>query len=80
VLKKKHSTTTDEDTRYTGTVLGKPTERRTIKVEGSEISSLKEWAERMRNPTNAPSALSSSRRQSSELSTLGDEEMEDLVS
>lgn len=80
VLKKKHSTAMDEDARYTGTVLGKPAERRAIKVEGGEITSLKEWAERTRNPPKPPSANSSSRRQSSELSTLGDEEMADLVS
>lgn len=69
----------DEDARYTGTVLGKPAERRVIKVEGGEITSLKEWAERTRNPPK-PLSADMSRRQSSELSTLGDEEMADLVS
>jgi transcription initiation factor TFIID subunit 3 len=80
VLKKKHSTTADEDSRYTGTVLGKPAGRTAIKVEGSEITSLKEWVERTRNPPQSNSAFPSSRRQSSELSSLGDEDMEDLVS
>ncbi len=79
VLKKKHSTTADEDSRYVGTILGRPAERRVIKVEGGEIGSLKEWAERMKNPPKSTSAFSSSRRQSSVLSSLGDEDMEDMV-
>jgi len=77
VLKKKHSTT-DEDTRYIGTILGRPAEPRTIKVEGSEVASLKEWAERLKNPPKPASTMPSSRRQSSALSSLGDEIMEDM--
>jgi len=75
-LKKKHSTT-DEDSRYTGTVLGKPAEPRVVKVEGSDISSLKEWSERLKKPVQ-PTSLISSRRQSSVLSSLGDATMEDM--
>ncbi|PMD41937.1 hypothetical protein L207DRAFT_582358 [Hyaloscypha variabilis F] len=77
VLKKKH-TTSDEDTRYVGTMLGKPAEPRIIKVEGSEITSLKEWAERLKNPPNPASTMPSSRRQSSALSSLGDVTVEEM--
>jgi len=77
VLKKKHSTT-DEETRYIGTVLGKPAEPRIVKVEGSEVASLKEWAERLKNPPKPESTMPSSRRQSSALSSLGDETVEDM--
>lgn len=75
-LKKKHSTT-DEDTRYNGTVLGKPAELRPVKVEGSEVDSLREWAERLKGPKQSTSLISS-RRQSSVLSSLGDATMEDM--
>jgi len=47
VLKKKHSTT-DEDSRYNGTVLGKPAEPRAIKVEGGEITNIREWESKLR--------------------------------
>ncbi|KAE8445921.1 hypothetical protein EG329_012700 [Mollisiaceae sp. DMI_Dod_QoI] len=77
-LKKKHSTG-DEETRYNGTVLGKPAEPRAVKVEGSDIASLKEWAEKLKNPPGPISVhTSSSRRQSSALSSLGDEMMLDM--
>jgi len=77
VLKKKHSTT-DEDSRYTGTVLGKPAEPRAVHIEGGEITSMKEWVERLKNSANSKSTSAvSSRRQSSALSSLEDmEEME----
>ncbi|PBP26275.1 bromodomain associated protein [Diplocarpon rosae] len=75
-LKKKHATA-DEDSRYNGTLLGKPAEPRVVKVEGSEITSVKEWAERLQKPAENAS-LPSSRRASSALSSLGDDEMEDM--
>ncbi|CAL3966232.1 hypothetical protein PZA11_002950 [Diplocarpon coronariae] len=75
-LKKKHATT-DEDSRYNGTLLGKPAEPRVVKVEGSEITSVKEWVERLQKPAGNAS-LTSSRRPSSALSSLGDDEMEDM--
>jgi len=77
VLKKKHSTT-DEDSRYTGTVLGKPAELRKVKVEGGDITSMKEWANRLKQSANTNSTPGlSSRRQSSALSSLADmDEME----
>lgn len=78
VLKKKHSVA-DEDSRYTGTVLGKPAEPRAVRIEGAEFTSLKEWTERMRGSpskeTNKTISIMSSRRQSSALSSLGDESM-----
>ncbi|KAI9052763.1 hypothetical protein LZ554_003036 [Drepanopeziza brunnea f. sp. 'monogermtubi'] len=75
-LKKKHSAP-DEDSRYNGTLLGKPTEPRAVKVEGGDVTSIKDWAERLKNSAQATS-LVSSRRQSSALSSLGDDEMEDM--
>jgi len=77
VLKKKHSTA-DEDSRYNGTILGKPADRRNVKVEGSEVTSLKEWADKLKSPLQTVSTMASSRRQSSALSSLGDETMEDM--
>jgi len=77
VLKKKHSTT-DEDLRFTGTILGKAAEPRVVKVEGGDITSMKEWADRLKVsslPSKTTSALSS-RRQSSDLSSL--EDMDDM--
>jgi transcription initiation factor TFIID subunit 3 len=78
VLKKKHSTT-DEDTRYVGTILGKAAEPRAVKVEGGEVASVKEWVEMLKasNSKSTTSAISS-RRQSSVLSSLGDQVMEDM--
>ncbi|KAG4412122.1 hypothetical protein IFR04_014743 [Cadophora malorum] len=75
VLKQKHAAA-DEDSRYTGTLLGKPAELRAVKVEGGDISSVKEWAERLQNPATSTS-IQSSRRQSSALSSL-DDTMEDM--
>lgn len=46
MLKKKHSTT-DEDARYVGTLIGKPVEMRPIQIEGAEITSITEWATRL---------------------------------
>jgi transcription initiation factor TFIID subunit 3 len=68
VLKKKHSTA-DEESRYFGTILGKPAEPRTIKVEGGDMTSVKEWADRLKTTSQATSILSS-RQQSSALSSL----------
>lgn len=68
----------DEDSRYTGTVLGKPGEPRAVKIEGADFTSVQEWAERLKGPTKEtpfPSSVMSSRRQSSVLSSLGDESM-----
>jgi len=78
VLKKKHSTT-DEDSRYHGTLLGKAAEPRIVKVEGGEISSVKEWADRLRTSSKAtPTPMLSSRAQSSALSSVGDQVMDDM--
>ncbi|TVY54874.1 Transcription initiation factor TFIID subunit 3 [Lachnellula cervina] len=76
-LKKKHNTTTEGDTRYNGTILGKPAEPRAVKVEGGDISSVKEWAERLKRPRQDTSIVSS-RRQSSVLSSLADEMMDGI--
>ena len=79
-LKKKHSAADDENSRYNGTVLGQPTEHRVVRVEGDDITSVREWAEKRRNgsDSNIPDSALSSRRQSSALSSLGDESMESM--
>lgn len=46
-LKKKHSKT-GEESRYQGTVLGKPAEDRPIKIEGGPVETLQEWQQRIR--------------------------------
>ena len=78
VLKKKH-TAADEDTRYVGTVLGKPADPRAVRIEGADFTSLQEWKENAKGPPvkeiNATISAMSSRRQSSALSSLGDESM-----
>jgi len=76
VLKKKHSTA-DEESRYHGTMLGKPSEPRIVKVEGGDITSVKEWAERLKASSNSPATMSS-RAQSSALSSVGDQSMFDM--
>jgi len=77
-LKKKHDQIGD-DSRYHGTVLGKATEPRTITVEGGDIVSLKEWAERLHQRSRRRSVSSNpSRRQSSELSSLEDQDMDGM--
>jgi len=72
----------DEDSRYIGTVLGKPAEPRTVKIEGAEYTSVKEWAEKIKgSPTNGVAttvSVMSSRRQSSVLSSLGDESIDNM--
>ncbi|CZR65905.1 related to TAF(II) complex (TBP-associated protein complex) component [Phialocephala subalpina] len=77
-LKKKHSAA-DEQSRYNGTVLGKPADPRVVKVEGSDITSLKEWTQKLKSPPAPVTVLTtSSRRQSSALSSLGDQSMLDM--
>jgi len=73
---KKKSSKVDDDSKYHATVLGNPTGPRAIKVEGSDITSLKEWATKLKELK--PASADSSRRQSSALSSLGDQDMEDL--
>ena len=47
VLKKKHSKT-GEESRYQGTVLGKPAEERPIRIEGGDYDSIQAWEARLR--------------------------------
>jgi transcription initiation factor TFIID subunit 3 len=77
VLKKKHSKT-GEETRYHGTILGNPVEPR-ITVEGGEVTSLKEWANKLRNSSRPRSqSQAPSRAPSSDLSSLGDQDVEGM--
>jgi len=69
VLKKKHGAT-DEDSRYSGTILGKDTKPRTIKVEGGDIASVQEWTRRLKDSAAPPSMRSTPREQSSDLSDV----------
>ncbi|ATZ57957.1 hypothetical protein BCIN_15g04590 [Botrytis cinerea B05.10] len=76
-LKKKHNTT-DEDSRYHGTLLGRPAEPRIVKVEGGEITSVKEWADRMKPIPKQIEETPSTREASSALSSVGDQVMENM--
>jgi len=48
-----------------------------VKVEGGDITSVKEWAERLKASSNSPATMSS-RAQSSALSSVGDQSMFDM--
>jgi transcription initiation factor TFIID subunit 3 len=84
VLKKKYDKT-GEDIRYHGTMLGEPIEPRAVVVEGSDVTSIKEWAAKLRHNQRGNSvSTSTSRRQSSDLSSLDgtmddDHDMEDIT-
>lgn len=69
VLKKKHGTT-DEESRYTGTILGKPAEPRAVKIEGGDIASMGEWLESLKKSKSKITSVASSRPASSDLSSL----------
>jgi transcription initiation factor TFIID subunit 3 len=77
-LKKKYSKT-GEETRYQGTLLGKPAEPRVVAVEGGDVTSVKEWTEKLRNArTHRSISANPSRPGSSDLSSLGDQDMEGM--
>ncbi|KAI9744577.1 MAG: hypothetical protein M1818_002106 [Claussenomyces sp. TS43310] len=69
-----------EDTsRYHGTILGASGEPRHITVEGGDVTSITEWAEKLRKRSEFQiTSKSSSRRQSSDLSSLGDQSMDGM--
>jgi transcription initiation factor TFIID subunit 3 len=78
VLKKKHGGA-DEELRYAATLLGKGGEPRPVKVEGGDVTSLEEWADKLKRTSKRPSTTpATSRPQSSGLSSLGDQSMEDM--
>ncbi|RFU29193.1 hypothetical protein B7463_g7124, partial [Scytalidium lignicola] len=79
-LKKKQSTATDDESRYVGTLLGKPPEPRAIKVEGAEVNSIKEWIEILKksSATISTDTAASSRRPSSVLSSLEDQMVDEM--
>ncbi|RKF62651.1 Transcription initiation factor TFIID subunit 3 [Erysiphe neolycopersici] len=78
VLKKKHSSTGDEESRYIGTVLGRDAEPRSVKIEGSEITNLKDWREAMQKSATYKAFDNESGRQSSVLSSLSDASIESM--
>lgn len=60
---KKHNKTGNEK-RYQGTVLGKPIEDRSIKIEGGPAGSIQEWTKRtMGNGAKASRIVSASLNQ-----------------
>ncbi|KAJ0121639.1 bromodomain associated domain protein [Diaporthe amygdali] len=71
-LKKRHSKTAD-DSRYTGTLLGKPHNQGLVVVEGhAEIDSIRSWVEKQRGPSKtSPDTDTESRPASSGLSSIG---------
>ncbi|KAH8910759.1 hypothetical protein BR93DRAFT_955816 [Coniochaeta sp. PMI_546] len=82
-LKQKHGRA-DDDLKYAGTLLGKCLEHGDVLVEGGEVPSIQEWAEKRRAVTEQKNALAvngdmgdgdgapGSRPSSSGLSSLGD--------
>lgn len=77
-MKKKQSTTGDEESRYAGTVLGKEAELRSVKIEGSDLTSLEEWKESIQRSRAGTVYSDTSGRQSSALSSLGDASIESM--
>ncbi|KAK5658717.1 hypothetical protein OQA88_1526 [Cercophora sp. LCS_1] len=83
-LKKKHSKN-DDDSKFVGTLLGKPSEHGDVQVEGGEYPSIFNWEERLRlAATQSPEAqeangedVGESRPPSSGLSSLGDRSIAD---
>ncbi|RAL66677.1 hypothetical protein DID88_006359 [Monilinia fructigena] len=74
----KKTQSTDEDSRYHGTMLGRPSEPRIVKVEGGEITSVKEWADRLKPAPKVIEETPSTREASSALSSVGDQVMENM--
>ncbi|OIW35282.1 hypothetical protein CONLIGDRAFT_627342 [Coniochaeta ligniaria NRRL 30616] len=82
-LKQKHGRS-DDDSKYVGTLLGKPTEHGDVLVEGGEVPTIQQWAEKRRAVTERKNARAmngdagdvdgepGSRPSSSGLSSLGD--------
>lgn len=85
VLKKKHSKT-GEDSKYSGTVLGRGNEHGDVVVEGGEFPSILSWQEKRiserqqerPSPTPGEPTGGTGRSPSSGLSSLGDRSMEDM--
>ena len=54
-LMKKHSKT-GVDSRYQGTILGKPADARPVKIEGGPVESIEEWCKKTREKTDKTQA------------------------
>lgn len=75
-LKKKHNKN-DQDSKYAGTILGKGIDHGEILIEGGDVTSIREWSQKMRDATQRPRDGSpDSRPPSSGLSSLADDEVE----
>ncbi|KAI1083334.1 hypothetical protein F5B20DRAFT_460611 [Whalleya microplaca] len=72
-LKRKHNKT-DQDSKYTGTILGRGIDHGEVMVEGGNENSIHAWARKMREASQRPPepAKSPSRPPSSGLSSLSD--------
>ncbi|CCU81218.1 Bromodomain associated domain protein [Blumeria hordei DH14] len=78
VLKKKQSLNGDEESRYTGTILGREAEPRTVKIEGSDITNLKDWTENLKKSRPSEGLTKLDERRSSILSSPEDVKMESV--
>lgn len=58
--------------------MGKPAEPRIVKVEGGEITSVKEWADRLKPSRKNTPETPSSTAPSSALSSVGDQVLENM--
>ncbi|TLD27017.1 hypothetical protein PspLS_04471 [Pyricularia sp. CBS 133598] len=80
-LKQKHSKTGD-DSKFQGTLLGKPNEHGEVLVEGGNFDTIQSWSEHRKKsnvitpPPSPPQHDSGSRPSSSGLSSLGDGDMD----
>ena len=75
VLKKKHSKT-GEESRYQGTVIGKPADEGVVLVEGGDVDSIEAWSAKMyqqsRDARGSPSQKTGSALATTESSPLSD--------
>lgn len=65
-----------DDTRYHGTVLGQPAENRPVVIEGGPVSSVKAWHDMLKKQKPSPTTPNTSRRASSTLTSLGDDDVD----
>ena len=70
VLKKKHNKT-GEESRYQGTIIGKPADDKLIRLDGGPFSSIQDWEANLREHDLAPVTDSIRQSSSPPLSSVG---------
>lgn len=70
---------TEDMSRYHGTILGAAQEPKPVSVEGGDITSVKDWAEKLRKRSEQQGTVELfSHRLSSDLSSLEDQSMDGM--